>query len=38
MLMLGRLGRRWPWLREWAVGFALIAGLAAGYLVGLIQA
>lgn len=38
MLVLGRLGRRWPWLREWAVGFALIAGLAAGYATGLAPA
>ncbi|KRW93766.1 DUF5058 family protein [Paracoccus sp. MKU1] len=38
MLVLGQLGKRWLWLREWAVGFALIGGLAAGYLVGQILA
>ncbi len=32
MLVFRTLGTRWPWLREWALGFSLIIGLAAGYV------
>lgn len=31
MLILHVAGKHRPWLREWAVGFAMVAGLAAGY-------
>lgn len=34
MVALYFAGRNRPWLREWSVGFSLVAGLAAGYLVG----
>lgn len=34
MAMLVAAGRHRAWLREWAVGLSLIAGLTVGYLVG----
>ncbi|MFV0383192.1 DUF5058 family protein [Paracoccus sp. (in: a-proteobacteria)] len=34
MVILHRAGHHRPWLREWAVGFALIAGISVGYLLG----
>lgn len=32
MILLHAAGKHRAWLREWAVGFALIGGLAAGYI------
>lgn len=34
MLALHQAGKRQAWLREWAVGLSLIAGLAVGYATG----
>lgn len=34
MVVLNAAGKHRAWLREWSVGFALIAGLIAGYAVG----
>ncbi len=34
MALLTRLGRRWPWLREWSVGLSLVVGITVGYLTG----
>lgn len=34
MLLFAVIGRRWPWLKEWGLGFSLLIGLAAGYLAG----
>lgn len=34
MVALHFAGRNRAWLREWSVGLSLVAGLAAGYLVG----
>lgn len=34
MVILNRAGRSRAWLREWAVGFSLIAGITVGYLLG----
>lgn len=34
MVALYFVGRSRPWLREWSIGFSLVAGLVAGYLVG----
>jgi hypothetical protein len=34
MLLFGAIGRQWPWLKEWGLGFSLLIGLAAGYLAG----
>lgn len=34
MIILTQAGKSRPWLREWSVGFSLVAGLTVGYLVG----
>ncbi|MFV0336033.1 MAG: DUF5058 family protein [Tropicimonas sp.] len=34
MILLTRAGKHRAWLREWSVGFSLVAGLSVGYLVG----
>ncbi|MFV0245201.1 MAG: DUF5058 family protein [Qingshengfaniella sp.] len=34
MIILTKAGKHRAWLREWSVGFSLVAGLAVGYIVG----
>lgn len=35
MIILTKAGKHRAWLREWSVGFSLVAGLAVGYFTGL---
>lgn len=34
MIVLTKAGKHRTWLREWSVGFSLVAGLLVGYIVG----
>lgn len=32
MLLFLKLGKKWPWLKEWSLGFGLVIGLFAGHI------